>query len=88
MYPPRRSSSHHPTPRVRVGYLSPDFFEHSVAHFAEALLRHADATKFRTVAFYSQRRVDARTARLKALAHAWHDVAALSTDQVPIGGGD
>lgn len=59
---------------VRIGYLSPDLREHSVAYFAEALLRHHDRSRF-DIRVYSDARVpDDVTRELAALVgDGWRD---------------
>jgi len=57
--------------RLKVGYVSPNFRQHSVAYFIEPLLREHDR---RTVEVYCYAEVtspDAVTARLKAYADHW-----------------
>lgn len=34
---------------LRIGYLSPDFFTHSVSYFIEPLLMHHDSSNFVTI---------------------------------------
>eukprot|EP01102_Stenamoeba_stenopodia_P020858 TRINITY_DN8274_c0_g1_i1.p1 TRINITY_DN8274_c0_g1~~TRINITY_DN8274_c0_g1_i1.p1 ORF type:complete len:750 (+),score=169.42 TRINITY_DN8274_c0_g1_i1:210-2459(+) len=69
---------------VRVGYLSPDFFTHSVSYFAESLLAN-HSKKFRIYCYSSVVKDDAKTHQLKSYGHVWrnvhgmpaHDVAAI-----------
>jgi predicted O-linked N-acetylglucosamine transferase (SPINDLY family) len=62
---------------LRVGIMSPDFRQHSVAFFTEPLLRHIDRTRFELRAYSSTAEPDATTARLKPLFSAWIDAAAM-----------
>lgn len=32
--------------RIKIGYLSPDFFVHSVSYFVEAILKHANKQQY------------------------------------------
>lgn len=56
---------------LRVGYVSPDFREHSVAHFLEPLLAHHDRDRIRVHGYAEVARPDHRTARLQALCDGW-----------------
>lgn len=62
----------------RLAFISPDFRTHSVAFFIEPLLRHLDRTRVHVTCFSTCPKSDDTTARLRALADAWHDVATLS----------
>lgn len=70
-----------PERALRVGLLSPDFREHSVAWFVGALAEHADASRMKLVWAYTAVNSDAVTERLKgttrARGHEWLDVGAL-----------
>jgi predicted O-linked N-acetylglucosamine transferase (SPINDLY family) len=58
--------------RIRVAYLSPDFRQHSVAHFIEPLLANHVRADFEIIC-YSDAAPDAVTARLRPLAEKWRD---------------
>jgi len=60
--------------RLRVGFVSADFREHSVAYFIEPLLRHLDSS-FEVVLYHDHPQVDAVSERLRGLAAAWRHVA-------------
>lgn len=64
--------------RLRVGYVSGDFRAHSVAAFFEPLLVHHDVSQIEIHLFSNATGGDAVTARLKAKADRWHEVAATS----------
>lgn len=62
-------------PRVlRVGYLSADFFTHSVSYFIEAPLAFADRSRTYTVCYSNVARQDKKTKHLQNLAHCWRNV--------------
>jgi predicted O-linked N-acetylglucosamine transferase (SPINDLY family) len=67
---------------LRVGYVSPDFREHSVAYFIEAILRAHDRAAFEIFCYANVTKPDAVTERLKGLGHRWCDIAYLSDEQV------
>lgn len=62
-----------PHRRLRVGYVSPDMREHSVAHFLEPLLASHDREQVAVFAYSELAAPDARTARFKALCDGWRD---------------
>lgn len=73
--PARRSIKGRP---IRVGYVSPDLRDHSVAHFIEPLLRHHDPSVVQSVCYAGVARPDAVTARLQGLAGVWRSTIGLS----------
>ena len=66
-----------PGRRLRVGYVSPDFRNHSVRHFIEPVLAAHDRSAVEVFCYAAGRRRDEVTDRLAKLADHWHDVAAL-----------
>jgi hypothetical protein len=66
---------------LRVGLLSPDFREHSVAWFVGPIVKHVDASRVRLVCAYAAANSDGVTERLRTLAreggHEWLDVGGL-----------
>lgn len=67
-----------PQRRLRVGYLSPDFREHSVASFIEPVLRQHDRRRFEVCCYSSLPIPDETTRRIKASVDVWRDIAELS----------
>ncbi|MBY6266378.1 glycosyltransferase family 41 protein (plasmid) [Azospirillum sp. 412522] len=67
--------------RLRVGYVSPDFCAHSVAFFAEPLLREHDRNVVEPFCYSSGRRADVVTRRLQTMVPNWRDVSALSDEE-------
>ena len=67
-----------PARRLRVGYLSSDFAVHVVSFFMLPVLEHHDAAQVEVFCYSSDTRRDDMTDRLRAAAHQWRDVAALS----------
>jgi|GEM_PF-272320 len=70
------------TRRLRVGYVSADFKDHSVAKFLEPVLAQHDRNQVEVVCFSADAMQDMVTLRFKQLANRWHDVAALSDVQM------
>jgi predicted O-linked N-acetylglucosamine transferase (SPINDLY family) len=56
-----------------VGYVSPDFRDHSVAYFIEPVLAHHDARQFEIFAYHTAATTDAVTARMRATVPGWRD---------------
>lgn len=68
--------------KLRIGYISPDFREHSVAYFIEPIIEQHNKDKFETYAYYPSKKCDAVTARLKSFFDAWHDVSAMTEAEI------
>ena len=62
---------------LRIGFVSPDFRGHAVALFFEPLLDHLPAHGFEVYCYANVDRPDAVTARLRAKAAGWRDIAAV-----------
>jgi len=70
-----------PTRRLRIGYLSADFRQHTIAAFAGALFQHHDRAGFEVFAYSNVLHDDDTTAQLKALADHWRPIRGLSDRQ-------
>ena len=68
--------------RLRVGIVSPDLRQHSVAFFIEPFFQHHDRAQFELVAYSSTRHPDATTARLKASTVLWRETPNLNDLQL------
>ena len=64
--------------RLRIGYLSPDFRAHTLAHFAEPLLEAHDRKQFEVRCYSAVLFPDQVTRRLGKLPDAWVDISRLS----------
>ena len=69
-------------PRLRVGYLSPDFRKHSVAYFVEPILEHHDKEHFEIFCYALVANPDETTDRLKHLTEHWRSVENHSYDEI------
>ncbi|GFO53241.1 hypothetical protein GMSM_02480 [Geomonas sp. Red276] len=67
--------------RIRIGYLSADFRDHSVARFIEPVLAHHDRSRFEIFCYANQPGGDRVTGRLKALAERWREIRTLDDRQ-------
>jgi predicted O-linked N-acetylglucosamine transferase (SPINDLY family) len=67
---------------LHIGYVSADFYDHSVAHFIEPLLAEHDREAFIVHCYADVVLEDAVTARLRALPLHWHSIAGLGDTEV------
>ena len=81
-----RTSAHdnerNPDRRLRIGYVSPDFYQHSVAFFIEPILAAHDRRQVEVCCYASVTRRDAMTAKLSGLADRWCDITSLTDARV------
>jgi predicted O-linked N-acetylglucosamine transferase (SPINDLY family) len=63
--------------RIRLGYVSGDFRNHSVAFFFEPLLQQHDRKKFEVFCYMTRAESDAVTERLRRSAEHWREVTHL-----------
>jgi protein O-GlcNAc transferase len=68
----------HPSQRLRVGYVSPDFQQHSVSYFLEPILANHDHASFEIHCFADEIAPDETTARLRGYADQWHATTAMN----------
>jgi protein O-GlcNAc transferase len=71
-----------PARRLRVGYVSPDFYGHAECFFVVPLLEGHDPRAVEVHCYASVRRPDKATDILKSCAHVWHDVVGLTDDEL------
>lgn len=76
--PTRRSRAH--GERLRIGYVSGDFVNHSVAFFIGALLQEHDTSRFEVFCYHNNAQTDQVTRRFKTFGHHWIECHALSDD--------
>lgn len=67
---------------LHIGYVSPDFREHSVAHFTAELLGAHDRERFTVFAYSDAGRADARTQAFQAQADQWRTIAGAPDEAV------
>jgi predicted O-linked N-acetylglucosamine transferase (SPINDLY family)/thioredoxin-like negative regulator of GroEL len=75
--PMRRKFLNGPDPgrRLRIGYVSPDFNDHPVAHFLEPVLREHDPRLYEVFCYSDVARPDAVTTRLREYATVYRACA-------------
>ena len=77
----RHANPRDPERRLRVGYVSPDFCAHSVAFFAEPLIREHDRVAFEVFCYHAATRSDMVTKRLKGMADGWRSLVGMEDAQ-------
>lgn len=70
-----------PRKRLKIGYVTADFREHSVAFFMQPVLAHHNPERVE-VHVYSNGPSDQFTQKLKGLVPHWHEVQALSDESL------
>lgn len=65
-----------PNRRLKIGYVSPNFFNHAAAHFVLPLLAAHDRGQVEVHCFAGVRRPDEFTELHRTVADVWHDVSA------------
>lgn len=68
--------------RIRLGYLSPDYYRHPIAYFIEAALRYHDRGRFEVFCYHTGTRRDEITDRLMKHVEHWESVPGLSDDEL------
>lgn len=81
----RRMKITEPTPAdaerpLRVGFMSPDFKQHSVAYYAEPLIENLDRAQFSVYLYSLCPKADEVTERFKRLAQGWCSAASMYYD--------
>jgi len=79
---PPHSNEADPKRRLRIGYVSPDFYRHPVASFIEPLLATHDHGAFEVVCYSNVTTPDAVTERLQKLVDKWHNITGTPDEQV------
>jgi protein O-GlcNAc transferase len=74
-HPPRTfKNDRSPSRTLRVGILSPDFRQHSVSFFLDAIYEKLDRSAFELYSYYNTSNSDAVTARFKSRSSEWRQV--------------
>ena len=71
-----------PQRRLRIGYVSPDFYYHCQAFFMTPLLKHHDHQAFEIFCYASVMNPDSMTQHLASLADVWRDVREFSNERL------
>lgn len=76
----RHANDPNPERRLRIGYVSGDFRDHSVAFFFEPIMARHDHGRFEIFCYDNNGNGDAVTQRLKSGADHWREVQALGDE--------
>ena len=71
-----------PERRLRVGYISADFRDHSVAYFVEPLIRGHNREKVEVFCYYNFAIMDPVTQRLHSYADHWRSIHCVSDETI------
>jgi predicted O-linked N-acetylglucosamine transferase (SPINDLY family) len=79
---PEYKNAPKPEKRLKIGYVSPDFREHSVSYFFEPLLAARDRGAFEIFCYAAGSASDTTTERLRKLSDHWRTLGNSSDDDV------
>jgi len=79
---PALKNDRNPERRLRVGYVSGDYRNHSAAFLFIPILFGHDRTRFEVVCYSGVKTPDQMTERCRRVANLWRDIAHLSDEQV------
>ncbi len=68
--------------RLKIGYVSADFRQHSVAFFIREVLAHHNHEQFEIVCYYNATKIDHITQQLQEYADSWVDCFELSDEKL------
>lgn len=71
-----------PDRRLKIGYVSPDFRQHSVCYFIEPAIAGHDRRAFEVYCYSDVERPDHKTDFLRSAADHWQDIRGLNDDSV------
>ena len=70
------------TRRIKIGFVSGDFWDHPVRFFVTPILRALARTRFEVVCYSNTFQPDAVTAGMRTLADHWHEVFGAGDDEL------
>jgi protein O-GlcNAc transferase len=76
------TNSGDPDRRLRIGYVSADFRNHSVGRFLLPLFREHDHGAYEIICYFDSLKSDDVTDRLRACADGWHDIVGWTDERV------
>ena len=76
------ANNRNPERKLRIGYVSPDLRQHSVAYFLLPLLEHRDRDQFHVTAYSNSAVTDEVSGRIQRSVDAWCFIAGASDEQV------
>jgi predicted O-linked N-acetylglucosamine transferase (SPINDLY family) len=78
----RHANRPDPERRLRIGYVSADFWRHAASYFTEPLLAGHDRSTFEVFCYSGVQRPDEITERFRSLADAWRVVTGATDERV------
>jgi len=75
-------NSRDPEKRLRIGYVSRDFFRHPVSWFLVPVLERHDRSRFEVLCYATTARSDDVTAQVRSLADRWLDASKMSYSEL------
>jgi protein O-GlcNAc transferase len=79
---PVHKNDRSPDRKLRVGYVSPDFRNHSVSFFLGPILEHHDHSQFEIYGYAHLAGTDMQTWRVRSLIDQWREISGLQPDEV------
>ncbi|MGZ5817241.1 MAG: O-linked N-acetylglucosamine transferase family protein [Burkholderiaceae bacterium] len=70
----------HPARKLKIGYVSGDFRQHTVAYFIEPILAHHDRARFEIIC-YCNNAADDTTVHLQRHVDSWRDIQFMNAQQ-------
>ena len=67
---------------LNIGYVSPDFYQHSVAFFFEPVLEHHNKEKFNVFCYADNALLDNVSNRLQTMCYKWRTTCGVSDEQL------
>ncbi|KPA15711.1 O-linked N-acetylglucosamine transferase, SPINDLY family [Candidatus Magnetomorum sp. HK-1] len=67
-----------PYRQINIGYVSPDFREHSVIYFIYPVLLNHDSERFKIFIYSNVQKKDNQTNKIKSLCHIFRDIRGMS----------
>ena len=78
----RHANTPDPERRLRIGYVSADFYRHAVSYFIEPVLSGHDARGFDVICYASVERPDEITNQLRRSVGTWRNVLGLADEKL------
>uniref|UniRef100_A0A6B2KYC6 Probable UDP-N-acetylglucosamine--peptide N-acetylglucosaminyltransferase SPINDLY n=1 Tax=Arcella intermedia TaxID=1963864 RepID=A0A6B2KYC6_9EUKA len=76
------NNSKQPNKTLKIGYISPDFFVHSVSYFIECMLKHYDKGYFQVFCYSNVARPDSKTEKFQGYVDKWRKVDGVNSCKV------
>jgi protein O-GlcNAc transferase len=79
---PSHANNRDPERRLRIGYVSADFYNHAVAFFIEPILANHDKSQVEIYCYYNHIKRDANTDQIAAHADHWLTCSKINDEQL------